>query len=252
MIRRIVLALVLPLAACSHVSRDVASSGDAERRATARVELAKAYFAEGSYVIALEEVNHALDVMPDRADALSLRSLALMHLGEPESAKQSMARALRAAPEDPALQKNLGWLLCETGKAAESLPYFDRALAQRRYSTPANAAMNAGTCSLRVGDRPRAARYFQRALQSEPGLLAAHAQLARLAVAQGDDQAARRHFKQVIASGHASSQDYALALALANRLGDRDTERSIVAQWKRAFPESPQLQAYLRTETHER
>jgi len=248
MIRCIVLALVLPLAACSHVSRDVASSGDAERRATARVELAKAYFAEGSYVIALEEVNHALDVMPDRADALSLRSLALMHLGEPESAKQSMARALRAAPEDPALQNNMGWLLCEIGKAAESLPYFDRALAQRRYSTPANAAMNAGTCSLRVGDRPRAAQYFQRALQAEPGLLAAHAQLARLAVVQGDDQAARRHFKQVIASG----QDYALALALANRLGDRDTERSIVAQWKRAFPESPQLQAYLRTETHER
>jgi len=248
MIRCIVLALVLPLTACSHVSRGVASSGDAERRATARVELAKAYFAEGSYVIALEEVNHALDVMPDRADALSLRSLALMHLGEPESAKQSMARALRAAPEDPALQNNMGWLLCETGKAAESLPYFDRALAQRRYSTPANAAMNAGTCSLRAGDRPRAAQYFQRALQSEPGLLAAHAQLARLAVVQGDDQAARRHFKQVIASG----QDYALALALANRLGDRDTERSIVAQWKRAFPESPQLQAYLRTETHER
>jgi len=248
MIRCIVLALVLPLAACSHVSRDVASSGDAERRATARVELARAYFAEGSYVIALEEVNHALDVMPDRADALSLRSLALMHLGEPESAKQSMARALRAAPEDPGLQNNMGWLLCETGKAAESLPYFDHALAQRRYSTPANAAMNAGMCSLRVGDRPRAAQYFQRALQSEPGLLAAHAQLARLAVVQGDDQAARRHFKQVIASG----QDYALALALANRLGDRDTERSIVAQWKRAFPESPQLQAYLRTETHER
>ena len=252
MIRRIVLAVVLPLVACTHVPRDSATSTDAERRATARVELAKAYFAEGSYVIALEEANHALEVTPNRADALSLRSLALMHLGESESAKQSMERALRAAPDDPAIQNNMGWLLCETGKVAEGLPYFDRALAQRRYSAPANAAMNAGTCSLRIGDRLRARQYFQRALQSEPGLLAAHAQLGRLAVEQGDDQAARRHFKQVIASGHASSQDYALALALASRLGDRDTERSIVAQWKRAFPESPQLQAYLRTEIHER
>jgi Tfp pilus assembly protein PilF len=105
---------------------------------------------------------------PNRADVLGLRALALMRLGEPEQARQSMAHALRfSEPEDPALQNNMGWLLCETGKAAESLPYFDRALSHRRYAAPANAAMNAGTCSLRLNDRDRAERYFQRALQAD-------------------------------------------------------------------------------------
>ena len=91
------------MVACTQVPRDAASTADSERRATARIELAKAYFAEGSHAIALEEVNRALEVAPQRADAHSLR-----------------------------------------------------ALAQRRYLAPANAAMNAGTCSLRLGDRVRA------------------------------------------------------------------------------------------------
>jgi type IV pilus assembly protein PilF len=83
-------------------------------------------------------------------------------------------------------------------------------------------------------------------------LLAARAQLARLAIERGDDQQARRHFKLVLSSGHAASQDYALAVDIERRLGDRDAERSIAAQWKRIFPESPQLQAYLRNEINER
>lgn len=252
MIRRIVLIALLPMVACAPAPRETVSSTDVERRATARIELAKAYFAEGSDAIALEEINRALELAPQRADALSLRALALMRMGEPETARQSMAQAVRLAPDDPALQNNMGWLLCETGKVADSLPYFERALSQRRYPTPANAAMNAGTCSLRLGDRVLAARYFERALQSEPRLLAARVQLARLALEQGDDRQARRYFKEVLASGQARSEDYALALELERRLGDRDAERSIAAQWKRMFPESPQLQAYLRTELNER
>lgn len=252
MSRWIILVALLSLGACTHALRDPASTADAERRASARLELAKAYFAEGSHAIALEEVNRALDVAPSRADALGLRALALMRLGESEQATQSMERALRLAPDDPALQNNMGWLLCETGKAAEGLPYFDRALSQRRYSAPANAAMNAGVCSLRLSDREPAERYFQRALQAEPGLLAARVQLARLSIERGDDQQARRHFKVILASGYAASQDYALAVDIERRLGDRDAERSIAAQWKRLSPESPQLQAYLRSDINER
>jgi type IV pilus assembly protein PilF len=252
MSRWIILVALLSLGACTHALHDPASAADAERRASARLELAKAYFAEGSHAIALDEVNRALDVAPNRADALGLRALALMRLGEPEQATQSMVHALRLAPDDPTLQNNMGWLLCETGRAAEGLPYFDRALSQRRYSAPANAAMNAGICSLRLSDRDRAERYFQRALQAEPGLLAARAQLARLSIERGDDQQARRHFKVILASGYAASQDYALAVDIERRLGDRDAERSIAAQWKRLFPDSPQLQAYLRTDINER
>jgi Tfp pilus assembly protein PilF len=45
--------------------------------------------------------------------------------------------------------------------------------------------------------------------------------------------------KLVLGSGNAASQDYALAVAIEQRLGDRDAERSIAAQWKRTIPGIP-------------
>lgn len=221
---------------------------DLQQRTDARMELARAYFVDGKYAIALEEADRALQLNPRRADALGLRGLALMNLGEREQAAQSLRNALRIAPDDPGLQNNMGWLLCETGKANEGLPYFDRALENRRYASPANAAMNAGVCSLKLGDRARADNYFRRALQADPGLIAAQAGLARLAFERNDFVVARAQLLPVIASGQASADDYALAIRIERGLGDRDAERSLIAQWQRRFPDSPQLQAFLRGE----
>ncbi len=243
-------ALVLLLAVAAGCTSPEPEPGalDLQQRSDARMELARAYFVDGKYAIALEEADRALQLNPRRADALGLRGLALMNLGEREQAAQSLRNALRIAPEDPGLQNNMGWLLCETGKATEGLPYFDRALENRRYASPANAAMNAGVCSLKLGDRARADKYFRRALQADPGLIAAQAGLARLAFERNDFVVARAQMLPVIASGQASADDYALAIRIERGLGDRDAERSLIAQWQRRLPDSPQLQAFLRGE----
>ncbi len=242
-------ALVLPalLAGCAVTDTDPAA-GDIKQRTDARLELANAYFVEGKYDIALQEIDSALQLSPKRPEALGLRGLALMRLGENERALQSLQEALRVAPDDPGLMNNLGWVLCESGKPAQAMPYFDRALANRRYASPANAAMNAGRCSLALGDRERATVYFQRALQAEPGLSAAHAGLARVAYERGDLRAARERLLPVIANAQASADDYALAVRVEQKLGDREAERSLALQWQRRFPDSPLLQAYLRGE----
>ncbi len=246
------LALSLTMfGACAATSRDGGDVADDKRRADARLELANAYFAEGRYDIALDETDLALDAEPDRADVLGLRGLALMKLDEPEQALLSMQRALKIAPDDPALQNNMGWVLCESGKAMQGLTYFDRALANRRYAAPANAAMNAGLCSLKFGDKARAEKYFRQAQQAEPRLLPAHANLARLAFDRGNDDEARRQLLPVIAGGQASDDDYALAIRIERKFGDKDAERSLASQWQRRFPDSPQLQAYLRGEFNE-
>ena len=139
------MAVFTAFAAAPRESADVL---DNKRRSDARLELANAYFSEGRYEIALDEVELALDAWPDRADAHALRGLSLMKLGEPELAVRSMQSALSIAPDDPAVQNNMGWVLCESGKAMQGLPYFDGALGNGRYASPANAARNAGLCSL--------------------------------------------------------------------------------------------------------
>ena len=228
-----------------------AANDDKRRVADAHLELANAYFSEGRYDIALDETDLALAADDERADVLGLRALALMKLDEPQQALQSMQRALKIAPEDPGLQNNMGWVLCESGKAMQGMPYFDRALANRRYASPANAAMNAGLCSLKLADKARAEKYFRQALQSDPGLLPAQASLARLAFERGDIPQARKQLLPVIASGQASSDDYSMAIRIERKLGDKDAETSLASQWQRRYPDAPQLQAYLRGEMNE-
>jgi type IV pilus assembly protein PilF len=236
------------------LSMTILSAGAADDKrlvADAHLDLANAYFSEGKYDIALDEADLALTADADRADVLGLRALALMKLDEPQQALQSMQRALRIAPQDPGLQNNMGWVLCESGKPMQALPYFDRALSNRRYAKPANAAMNAGVCSVKLGDKVLAEKYFRQALQSEPGLLAARPHLAQLALDRGELAQARRELLPVIASGQAGNDDYWLAIRIERKLGDRDAERSLASQWQRRFPDSPQLQAYQQSQINE-
>lgn len=233
-------------------ARDTGGAVDDKRRvADAHLELANAYFSEGRFDIALDEADLALAADEDRADVLALRALALMKLDEPQQAMQSMQRALKLAPEDPALLNNMGWILCESDRAMQGMPYFDRALSNRRYATPSNAAMNAGLCSLKLGDKARAEKYFRQALKSDANLLPAHANLARLALERGDITQARKHLLPVIASGRAVSEDYLMAIRIERKLGDKDAENSLLSQWQRRYPNAPQLQAYLRGEFNE-
>ncbi len=245
-LRAFILAVGL-LAGCASGQSDPATgASDAQSRIEARLALANAYYADGKYVIALQEVERVLELAPKNADALGLRGLAQWQLGEQALALDSLRQALRANPGNAALQNNLGWMMCESGNAAQGLVYLDSALSQRRYSSPANAAMNAGQCSLHLGDSGRAETYFRRALELAPSMAPAHAQLARLAVARGDYAAARASMLAFIGSGQASAEDYAIAVRIERQLGDQIAEQSLVSQWQRRFPDSPQLRDFQR------
>ncbi len=234
------------LAGCMSTGDGAVADGQADlrRRADIRLELANAYFADGKLQIALQEVERVLELEPRRADALGLRGLVQQQLGEPAAAIASLQQALRYAPNDPGLLNNTGWVLCENGQAARSLEYFERALAQRQYASPAKAAMNAGLCSAKLGERARAAGYFRRALQAEPGLVAAHAKLAGFAVEAGDLLGARAHLLPVITSEQVSADDFLMAIRVERALGDRAAEQSIASQWQRRLPDSPQWRDY--------
>ena len=225
---------------------------DVKRRTDIRLELATAYFSGGKYAIALDELDRALQLSPERADVLGLRGLTLMQLGEPERALESLQKAMRQEPDNPDLQNNMGWFLCETGQAAKAMPLFEKALAQRNYASPAKALLNAGSCSLKLGDKTRAEQFFLRAVELEPDMVMAQARLAQLTYERGDYTRARRHSQLVIASSKAVPEHFLMAILIERKLGDGLAEQSLVSQWRRRFPDSTQLQAYLHGESNER
>jgi type IV pilus assembly protein PilF len=123
---------------------------DNQRRAQIRLELAINYYREGQLPVALDELKNALQSDPNLADAYGVRALIYMNMNETSLADENFKTAIRLAPNNPELTSNYGWFLCQNGRAAESIAYFEETLKSRTYQQPSKALNNAGLCSLAV------------------------------------------------------------------------------------------------------
>lgn len=246
------IACLLSGCASSGTSTAPVSQADVKRRTDVRLELATAYFTSGQSAIALQELNRALELSPRRADVLGLRGLVLMQLGDNEAAGQSLREALRIEPDNPSLQNNLGWFLCLNGEPDKAMSHFERALASKSYASPEKALLNAGLCRIRQGQPVSGEAFLRRVLITDPANPQAHAALARLAVERAEYARARSHLLTVIESDQAMAENFLMAVHVERKLGDRAAEQSLLAQWRRRFPESPQLSAYLRGQSDDK
>lgn len=173
--RVIALALCMGIAAgCatgpSGQGGDIVTSSDQtenQKRARIRLQLALGYYEQRQPMVALDEIKLALQADPNFAEAYTMRGLIYMDIGENKLAEENFSHALRLAPNNPDFNNNYGWLLCQTGRAKESIAYFENALKSRAYQSPEKALNNAGICSLRMKDTAAAERYFYDAFRQD-------------------------------------------------------------------------------------
>jgi type IV pilus assembly protein PilF len=222
--------------------------GDAStprNRARVHTDLATLYYSGGSMNIALEEARTAVAADPTYASAHGVLGLVYMELRENALAEQSFERGLANAPEDPDINHNFGWFLCQIGRAEESRRYFRRAVDNPLYPTPGRTYAAAGTCALRTGDLREAEVNLERALRLEPNLPIAMLQLAHLRYRQSRLQDARAALTRHAAVAAPSAESLWLGVRIERRLGQRAAELSYANQLRRRFPDSPEYQALL-------
>lgn len=220
--------------------------GDAtspRNRARVHADLATLYYSRGSMNIALEEARTAVAADPTYATAHGVLGLVYMELRENALAEQSFERALSQAPDDPDINHNFGWFLCQIGRAGESKRYFRRAVDNPLYATPGRTYAAAGTCALRTGDLGEAELNLERALRLEPNLPIAMLQLAQLRYRQSRLQDARAALTRHAAVAAPSAESLWLGVRIERRLGQRSAELSYANQLRRRFPDSPEYQA---------
>lgn len=222
----------------SSVIPDSNDESDERRRARIRLELAAGYYQQGNYLTALSELRQALTVDPNYAAAYGVLGLVYMDLNDRPKADESFQRALKLSPRDANLNNNYGWYLCQTGREQASLVYFNQALDDRLYSTPAKPLHNAGICSLRMGDKINAEAYFRRAFQVDPSNPVAMYQLAVLKMYSKEFDQARFYSKRLLDSFDQNPQTLLLAVCVERSAGDRDAEANFGSQLRRKFPGS--------------
>jgi type IV pilus assembly protein PilF len=179
----------------------------------------------------------ALKADPGSADAYTLLAIVQDQRGSATQAGQLYAKAAALAPARGVTLNNYGAWLCSNGRAAESLPLFERAASDPGYATPAAAVANAGSCALQLGQDALAARYLAQALQWDPNNPVALEGMAESRFRAGQYLEARAFSERRLSVATASVKVLQLASQIEQKMGDTAAAARYVQRIATEFPQ---------------
>lgn len=201
-----------------------------------RIALAEERLRTGEFDDAGREARAALKVDPKAADAYTILAVVAEHAGQSTQAGTHYAKAAELAPNRGGALNNYGVWLCANGRAAESLAWFDRALADPTYATPASARANAGSCAVAAGQDARGERDLRLALAQEPENPAALAAMARIQYQRGRYLEARAFSERRMSAQAPDADSLRLASQIEQKLGDNQAAARYLQQLAARFP----------------
>jgi len=220
-----------------------ASEGDAHARAAVRLQLATSYYQSGQLQLAIDTARRAIELDPDSAAAHGLLGLLLLDLGQVKQADASFQHALSLEKDNPDINNNYGWFLCQTNRERESIAYFERAFSNRLYQSPARALQNAGICLLRIHEDARAEKLLLQSLAADATNPVVKFQLAQLYLHQHRLDRCDFYFDLLVRSVEANAETLWLGVRIAHAKKDDVAEKSYAEQLQLRFPDSPQADA---------
>ncbi len=238
-------ALVL-LSGCGAVpegeSRDLATVSDQtdmDRRAQVRLELSAAYYSRGQFTTALDEVKQALVFKPEWPEALGLRGLIYTSLEEHRLADDSFKRALQRSPNDPDLMHNYAWSLCQQGLTVRAVEWFEKALAQPRYSGKARSWLSLGVCRSRAGQWREAVEDLRQAFELAPGNGAVGLAYGEALYRTGQAERARFYIDRMLTRAeNVTAASLWLAVRIERRLGNAAAVQVLGRRLQGQFPDA--------------
>jgi len=219
---------------------------DPRTRAKIHTELGALYFQDRNIPVAMEELTVAIFIDQTYAPAYGMRALVHHYLKEYAHAEDNFQQALRYGPDDPEIANNYGWFLCQIGKGQEAMAHFERALRNRLYQTPERAYLNAGQCSMKLGEMRAAEDYLEKALRYGGGTPAARFWMAELHYRTGRVDEAQKGVDDLLRVMEPNAELLWLATRVQRKLGDREAEMRFATQLRRKFPTSPEYQELLK------
>lgn len=166
------------------------------------------------------QARQALKADAKSGDAHTLLAAIATARGNAAQAGSHYEQAVAIAPESGAYANNYGTWLCGNGRAAESLAWFDKALADPRYPTPTAAHANAGACANSIGQQDRAEAEWRQALALDPGNLPSLSGMAAMQFGRGQYLEARAFVERWLALTPADAEGLQLAARIEQKLGD--------------------------------
>ena len=159
--------------------------------------------------------------------------------GDHAAAGRYYKAAAGAVPDNGIYANNYGTWLCANGQPGEALGWFERAVADPTYPTPAVALANAGDCALQAGQPTRAEASWRLALAADPRNLAALAGMARLEAGRDRLLEARAFLERWLELAPQDAEALRLAATVESRLGDNAAASRYLSRLNALPPAAP-------------
>jgi type IV pilus assembly protein PilF len=216
-----------------------------QREDAARVntELGQKYMQQGKLELALEKLERALAIDPGYVNAHTVIAVLYENINDPVKAEEHYRRAAELKPKGGSELNNYGTFLCKLRRYDESQAYFERAVTDPFYKTPAVALTNAGTCLLKAGKRDAAEASLRKALELHPDETEALVQLASVLYEKGEYFKARAFMQRFEATSQPRPDALMLGRNIELRLGNGRAAGDYTRKLMQDFPESEQARS---------
>ena len=180
-----------------------------------------------------------LKAQPNSGDAQTLLGAIAEARGDTAAAGKAYKAAVDSAPNNGLYANNYGGWLCANGQPAQALAWFDRALADPAYPTPAGAMANAGSCATQAGQPIQAEVKWRSALALEPQNLIALAGMTALEFGRGSYLDARAFAERWLGESPDDPAGLRLAASIEQKLGDNEAASRYLSRLQAIPPGSP-------------
>jgi type IV pilus assembly protein PilF len=239
MLRALPLIVLLAVGGCA--SGPKTSDDEARKAAETNTALGRQYMDRGQYEIALEKLKRAVAYDKTYAPAHTMLAILYETLGQQEEAEREYRSALRYDPEDGDVNNNYGAFLCSSGREREAGQYFEAAVRDPFYETPAIALSNAGSCALAAGDLDKAESFLRQSLEYDKELASALLPMAQVSYRKGSYLRARAFLQRYEAVGPMNEESLSLGYRIEQQLGDEKAANRYRNELQQRFPGSVEV-----------
>lgn len=177
-------------------------------------------YQQGDFARAQTLAERALKSEPGSGDAHTMLGVIADARGDTKVAGAHYGKAIEIAPNTGIYANNYGYWLCANGRALESLPWFDRAVADPAYPTRERALSNAGACAQKAGQPARAEASWRQTLALDPVNVSALSGMATVKFASGEFLDARAFAERWLTLVPDDPDALRLAAQVEQKLGD--------------------------------
>jgi len=203
------------------------------------------YYQNGSYGIAKERLERALELDPKLEQAHFMLALTYEQLDNNRLAAKHYKEAVRVAPNSYDARNAYAVFLCRQREYDDAEKHFDKAFKISENDSRFVMYTNAGACMTQKPDYEKAEQYFRDALQERPAHPEALIQLSALKFKTNECLQSRAFLQRFLTSNKTSPGVLYLGMQIEECLEDERAATDYANQLLREFPASPEARQVL-------